>query len=260
MPEPSIQNAYQIPASRLAPEAPDAPTLVRVPAGNGLTWIGDAWRLFRLEPGLLVGLSLLQWVISTGMGSVPFLGQLASAVLSPTLLAGFFLAVWKLDRGERASVDDLFAGFRLRFGPLLVVGLIFLGICLALLLLGAAVVAIGIGLGLENVSQHPGLLMAVVLLVCLALMLILMALFTMNYATVLVMLSHCEPGAAYRLAFRAFMVNVLPFLVFGLASSLLYLLGLLPLLLGLLIVSPWMTIAIYTGMKDLFPNLDLHTA
>ena len=72
---------------------------------------------------------------------------------------------------------------------------------------------------------------------------------------VLVMLGNDQPADAYQLAFKAFIVNFLPFLIYGLVSSLLYLLGILPLFLGLLIVSPWMTIAIYTGVKDMFPHM-----
>ncbi len=249
-------NPYQIPGAQLAAADADHQPL-KVPAGNGLTWIGDAWAIFRQQPGLFIGITLLLVIINITVGTVPFVGQLASMLLSPVLMGGFVLVARKVERGERTEIGDLFAGFKQNLNPLLVVGAIYLGLAVALFLIGALAVFAAIATGFDAGSGlSPGLLFAAIMTALLALLLIMMLMFTMSYASVLVMLGHDQPTDAYRLAFQAFVVNLLPFLLFGLVSSLLYLLGILPLILGLLVVSPWMTIAIYTGVKDMFPHID----
>lgn len=248
-------NPYQIPGAALAVDTADRQPQ-QVPAGNGLAWISTAWAIFRQQPGLFIAMTVLLWIVNIALSLVPFVGQLASPLLSPVLMGGFMLAVSKVDRGERTEVADLFAGFKINFSQLLVVGAIFLGLGMVLFIVAAVAVfaAVALGLDLEG-GLSPGLLVAAVMIVMLSMLLIMMLMFTMSYATVLVMLGNDQPADAYQLAFKAFIVNFVPFLIYGLVSSLLYLLGILPLFLGLLIVSPWMTIAIYTGVKDMFPHM-----
>ena len=47
-------------------------------------------------------------------------------------------------------------------------------------------------------------------------------------------------------------MNILPFLIYGLVAMVLVILGSLPLMLGLLVVVPLLTIAIYTAYRDIF--------
>lgn len=264
-------NPYEIPAATLATSRDQAPR--QVPAMNGLDWVVSAWAIFRQRPGLFIGMTLLMAIINFALGMLPLIGMLAS-LLSPALIGGFALATCKVDRGEPADIGDLFAGFKQNFSQLLVVGAIFLGISFVLLLVGGIVVGICLALGLDfDRGLSPGLLVAGIMALMLSMLLIMMLFITMSYAAMMVMLGNFEPVAAYRQAFNAFWVNILPFLVFGVASGLLYALCMLPLLLGLidttlmlagivpmlllllLLVSPWMTVAIYTGVKDMFDGV-----
>ncbi|HVL01637.1 MAG TPA: BPSS1780 family membrane protein [Dongiaceae bacterium] len=261
-------NPYQIPGTQLT-QAGEI-RLRRVPAMNGLEWLTDAWGLFRRRPGLFIGLTLLMAIINFALGMVPLIGLFAS-LLSPVFLGGFALAASKIDRGEPAEVGDLFAGFKQNFSQLLVVGAIFLGIGFVLMMVGGIVVAVCFALGFNmNTGLSPGLLVTGMMAIMVAFLLIMALFITMSYAAMIVMLTNCEPVAAYREAFNAFLVNFMPFLVFSAASAFLYGVSALPLTLGLidtdlllvgvlpmlgfvvLVVSPWMTIAIYTGVKDMF--------
>ena len=264
-------NPYEIPVATLAQSQDRRPR--RVPAMNGLSWLESAWDIFKQRPGLFIGMTMLMLVINFALGMLPVIGLLAS-LLSPALIGGFALATCKTDRGEHADVGDLFAGFKQNFSQLLVVGAIFLVISLVLMLAGGIAIGVCFAMGLDfNTGLSPGLLVAGMMGFMLSMLLIMMLFVTMSYASMMVMLGNFEPVAAYQQAFNAFWVNILPFLVFGLASGALYALCMLPLLLGLidstlffagmipmlllilLLVSPWMTIAIYTGVKDMFDDV-----
>ena len=75
-------------------------------------------------------------LIFIGMALVPFLGSLAGMVLTPVFAGGIFAACREQDQGRPLTVSHLFAGFRERFGTLLSIGLIYLGITIAVTLVG----------------------------------------------------------------------------------------------------------------------------
>jgi uncharacterized membrane protein len=72
------------------------------------------------------------------------------------------------------------------------------------------------------------------------------------FAPALVVLEDRLPLEAMKLSFSACWMNVLPFLVFGLAAFALLVVGMIPFGLGLLIVSPVLLASIYAGYRDVF--------
>jgi uncharacterized membrane protein len=74
----------------------------------------------------------------------------------------------------------------------------------------------------------------------------------MYFAPSLVALDQVPVLKAFSLSFFGCLRNILPFLVYGLVAMLMLILGTLPLLLGLLVVLPILTIAVYTAYRDIF--------
>ncbi len=83
-----------------------------VPAGNGWTWIADAWAFTGEQRWTFVGIFLLIVVLQIVANFIPIIGALAMTLLSPVLVGGFLLGCEAVRRGERLEVGHLFAGFQ----------------------------------------------------------------------------------------------------------------------------------------------------
>jgi uncharacterized membrane protein len=68
--------------------------------------------------------TLLVVGISAGLSFVPFVGSLASVVISPPLSVGYFFVADKIRRGEAYTFNNFFDGFKAPFGQLIVLSLI----------------------------------------------------------------------------------------------------------------------------------------
>ena len=141
MPEQS--NPYAAPASRVDDVAGTL-TSVRlipagrtVPAGHGWQWFATGWDLFKRNPGAWILITLIFLGIVLLCSWVPFIGFVATSVLSPILLGGVMLGCAELERGGTIEVSHLFAGFREKTSSLVAVGLLYVaGIAAILVLLG----------------------------------------------------------------------------------------------------------------------------
>lgn len=119
-------------------------TARNVPAANGIAWLTGAVELIRKNPAAF----LLMGLIVTLIGTLPILGSLVLAVISPTLYAGIAWAARAQSRGETAELAHLFQGFKEegRIGPLLI-------LCLPSVVAGfiaAVLIAIWIGVALAG--------------------------------------------------------------------------------------------------------------
>lgn len=68
--------------------------------------------------------TLILIAINLGLALIPFLGSIASLVISPPLNAGYIIVAMKIHRGESVTFNDFFEGFKAPFGGLVLVGLI----------------------------------------------------------------------------------------------------------------------------------------
>src|SRR5690349_16376225 len=95
------------------------------PAGHGAKWIADAWTLFKRSPGTWVGITLIVLVITGVLGYLRVPGVIASLLLAPVFSGGLMIGCKALDEGGALKVQHLFAGFRERFGSLVLVGVFY---------------------------------------------------------------------------------------------------------------------------------------
>jgi len=99
---------------------------------------GRAWNLLFSNFGLSMLGTLIIWVLYFGLSLIPYAGFVADLLLGSVLLGGLDLMFLKMIRGEKAAIENAFAGFGLALGQLVLGGLVsnlLVGIGLLLLLL-----------------------------------------------------------------------------------------------------------------------------
>ena len=261
-------NPYQQPGADVsaAPEA--APLVVNAPRsrdiGAGWRWISDAWRIFKSAWAQVFFGVVLMWLLSMAVQFVPILGLIAPALLAPVLTVGILVLAWKADEGQNPEVGDIFAGFKNKFGQLVLLGLSMLGLTMIAILLGIilGMVVFSGSLGgfvttmesLEAGQAHPDILMQLMLagLVMLALMVPVMAAYW--FAPALVFFGNQGIGDALVNSFKGCLKNILPMFWYGVVAMLLVILAIIPLGLGLLILLPVLTVSYYSSFRDIYTD------
>jgi uncharacterized membrane protein len=236
-----------------------------VAAGRGAAWWGEAWRLFVPAVGVWILIVLILVVLNVVLAVVPVVGHLASHVLFPVFAGGLMLGCRAIDRGEPLTVNHVFAGFSKHAASLLVVGLLYTAIAVAIVLAVAGVLIVAFGVAVLSKLfqlQDPfsagaalGGMLLVVLVGVLLLTLLLLPLFmAVWFAPALVVLRGLEPWAAMKLSFSGCLANVVPFLIYGLIGIGLAIVASVPLMLGWLVVGPLTIASIYTSYCDIFED------
>jgi uncharacterized membrane protein len=249
-----------------APPGAEPPVLPRsVGAGNGASWWGEAWRLFVPSFGVWLLVIVILFVLSMVLAVIPVVGHLASQVLFPVFTGGLMLGCRAIDRGQPLTVNHLFAGFSERAGPLFVLGLLYTGIAIAIVLtvagilfvfFGAAVLAQLFRLSdpLAATAVIGGVLMVMMVGALLFMLLFLPLIMAVWFAPALVVLRGLDPWAAMKMSFSGCLQNVLPFLLYGLIGIVLAVIATIPLALGWLVVAPLSFASIYTSYCDIFED------
>lgn len=258
-------NPYAAPRADLRPEPREGEMRGpgSVPAGHGWSWIVRGFWHFKTNPVTWILAFIVLVGISVLLGLIPFAGGLVTSVFGAVFTGGLMLGAREQDQGEDFRVAHLFAGFRDSFGQLALVGLLYL---VGALLIGALVGGTLLGSMIplmaemdpaELGAQDPTALFAsmgplslIALLVAALLFMPLVMAFL--FAPALVMLDGVSAVEAMKLSFVGCVKNVLPFLVYGLAALVLLVVGMIPLGLGLLVVWPTLTAAIYVAYRDIY--------
>jgi uncharacterized membrane protein len=263
------ENPYAPPAAELTPpsaagSAGPMTGPVKLEAGHGWSWIAWAFQdHFRQAPGIWIGAFLVLLLVSALLSLIPFIGGLIYTVLGPIFLGGLMYGAQRQDQGQRFEFNHLFEGFSRNSGRLAAVGgLYLLGILvtmiIAAILGGVFGALLAIGMDPQTLqSDDPntfiaamGPVMAIIMLIVVGAMIpIIMAYW---FAPALVMLDGMKPVEAMKLSFTGCLRNVVPFLIYGLASFGLIIIAMLPLFLGLLILSPILMASMYTAYRDIY--------
>ncbi|WP_296805968.1 BPSS1780 family membrane protein [Thiocapsa sp.] len=261
-----VDNPYAPPRADLTPPRPEGEEDVLQapqsrPVGHGWLWITEAWQLFKAQPGAWIGAVVLFYIILILVSIVPLAGSLAVTILTPMLSAGLVIGAHRQYREGRFAVSHLFAGVSESPGPLALVGVVYLLLALAIVIVaGALFAAVFASMGsavdlstmdpndIDIVFSNPMILLPVLVAMLLGIPLA-MAMF---FAPSLVALDQVPVFKAFGLSLSGCLKNILPFLIYGLVAMVLVILGSLPLMLGLLVVVPVLTIAIYTAYRDIF--------
>jgi hypothetical protein len=185
------------------------------PAGAGVEWIAEGWRLFVKAPLMWIVAILVIVVIAVVVNFLPVLGPLAFQIAQPVFAAGLMVACRSLETGGEFEIEHVFAGFKQNFAGLVIVGLIFMAASLALLLVFALFAGFGLVMAFATGDAQD--------------------------AWPALMLHDMAPVAAMKASFRGCMRNIVPFLVYGILMLLLSFVAMIPLGLGLMV---WVPVAI----------------
>lgn len=233
------------------------------PAGAGVEWISEGWRLFARAPLMWVISVFVMLVIAIVVGIVPLIGSLALQVAQPVFLAGYVVACRSLETGGDFELEHLFAGFKRNFASLAIVGLIFLAGSLALFLVFAVFAGFGILMAYMNGGMndvYPALIasgMSIALggLVVLALSVPLLMLYW--FAPALVMMHDMTPWAAMKASFHGCLKNIIPFIVYGFVMLVLCIVAMIPVFLGLLVWVPVLVASTYAAYRSIYTEQPL---
>ncbi len=258
MPEQS--NPYAAPASRVddvtgtSAQVRLVPEGRAVPAGHGWQWLASGWELFKRNPGAWILITLIFLGIVLLCSFIPFLGAIATYVLSPVLLGGVMQGCAQLERGRSIEVSHLFAGFREKTSSLVVVGLLYLAGSMVILVVvglifGFSLIPVFLGQAQPDVgAAMQAFLLAVLVMLALSIPLVM----AVWFAAPLVMLHDMRPVDALKASFLGCIKNIIPFLIYGVIAFVAAIIATLPLLLGWLLLGPVIMASVYTGYRDIF--------
>ena len=238
-------------------QAASAPSARTVDAGRGLEWWKESWALFMKNPGMWVVYSIAFLVGAMLLAFIPVLGGLATALLSQVVFGGWVLAIRKMEAGGALEFNDLFAGFKDKLNPLLVLGVIAL---VASVLLGIVLVVVGggaaIGVAGSAAKGSAVGLMASAAAGLFALLLGLVLGFALSmafwFAVPLVVFRDTAPVEAVKASLAAVMKNVPAFLVYGVIWIGAAIVASIPFALGWLVLLPLTVLGLYVSYKDVF--------
>ena len=234
---------------------------VVAPIGNGANWLLNGFDYFKKGWGAWVIITIVLVIISIVAAVIPILGNLAFYLFWPTLMAGLMLGCSEQDKNGQLNVGHLFAGFSNNLGQLVTLGVLYILATIVLIIIMVVMVFMSVG-GLEVLSQmvagNTEAFMAhavsflIISLVGLGLSMPILMLFW--FAPALVVLDNVNAIDAMKLSFKGCLVNVLPFLIYGLVGLVLAIIAAIPIMLGWLILFPMITASIYISYKEIYKS------
>ena len=224
-------------------------------ASRGAAWIGESFGLFRRKPFGWISLTLGWIVITFGLILVPLIGGVAANFLQPAFFASFAIVAVRQVNGEPIVMGDLFIGFRRNLRSLVNLGAV-------LLLAEITIFVIMATLGLPMNAGEPGkdftmaqyveALQGKEWILAVGFLLTVLVKGALWFAPPLIAFHDMSTGQAMRWSIYAAISNLGAMLVYGISLAGLFLLGLIPWALGLIVVLPLMAISTYIGYRDVF--------
>ena len=255
------ENPYSAPSSDVeihaAPEGLALHDPRSVGAARGVGWISDGFGHFRQAPGAWLGICVVGFVIMIVLTLIPFVGVLNN-LLTYVWIGGLMIGCKAQDDGQPIELGHLFAGFRSKFGSLLLLGV-------TAMLVGFVVMLVALGplyaeLFSASLSGEPAALdrmaseltAGVLLRVLVALLFMIPLTMAIWFAPMLIALNDLTLFEAIRLSFSGCLKNLAPFLLYSILASVLAFVAALPLALGYLVFMPTMFGAMYRAYKDIY--------
>jgi uncharacterized membrane protein len=191
------------------------------------------------------------------LGVLPFVGGVATMLLTPVFTAGVMLGCRELENGGELRLDHLFAGFKDKAGPLITVGAIYLGAWILIFVVVFVIAGASVGVmyfagGVDKTAIGAGAIVGIALAVLIAMALSIPVVMAAWFAAPLVIFHDLEPIEAMKASFRGCLKNWLAFLVYGLVGLALMIPATLPLMLGWLVLGPVVAGSFYSGYRSIF--------
>ena len=237
-----------------------------VPAGHGLAWLVQGFHYFKLNPGPWVVSIIIVFVVNVLVVLIPIIGSVAVSIASPVFIAGYMLGCQARIEGNDFEITHPFAAFSRNTGQLVLAGILYMVASIAIMMLFMAVAGgsfvmiadidtmqAGDPDTLHLATESIGPMFFGSLIATLFYLPVLMLYW---FAPALIVLHDMPALQAMQLSFRGCFKNFVPFLVYGIISLLLWILAVVPFLLGLLIVAPIVMASIHAAYRDIFLKVD----
>ncbi len=231
-----------------------------VPPGHGIKWVAEGFDHFRSAVGPWFLICLVGFAVTLAIGLVP-LANLANSLITYVWIAGLILGCKAQDDGDGITVSHLFAGFRNHFGELVLLSVIVSVLSFAVMFAAMSSVfatLMSASLGNEEALQELTTMMTDDLLGSFLMPMLIGMLFVIPiimmawFAPALIVLNNVGVIQAMRMSFIGCAKNTLPFLLYGIVFLVLFVLAMIPLMLGLLVVTPMFFGSIYRSYKDIY--------
>lgn len=243
------QNPYQVPQADVATlDANEFHEPRSTPAGNGNRWISDAWRLFKISPGLWIAMFIVYAACMVVLSFVPFVGNL----FTPVFMAGYYRATQTAAEQGVVRLEDLFSGFRERLGPLILVGVLTMVFIAVIVIVGMGAGMGLMGAAMGDVSNGAPPLIPILILSLVVAALILPVIMMSWFSPALVIFEGMGAFEAMKCSFKACLKNIMPFTLYSIVLLVLVIVAIIPVGLGLLVLLPVMMLTAYTSYHDIF--------
>lgn len=210
--------------------------------------------MFLANPGVWIGSTVLLLVILLAISIVPFFGQIAAHLLVPLFGAGMVQICRHLSEEKQPEISDLFVGFRHNAGQLVMIGVFFAAGIFGIAFLAFLLVSGGVlgGVVTGRVAGFGVALGGVMLAGLIVMVLSVPVIMATWFAPALVFFHNMKPADAMRASFDAGAKNWLAMIIFGIFLVVALFFAMLPLGLGLLLLLPVFSGAVYASYRDIF--------
>jgi len=225
---------------------------------HGWYWTTQAFELFRRNALNWIMLNLALLLIGLGLTVVPVIGAYALYLLTPLFLAGLMMACRDQEAGRELEISHLFRGFRHNASQLVTVGGVYL---VGQVVIAGTVLSIG-GAELQDLMRAaaegtgqqltPAAADRISLAVLVGSAMFVPLVMAVWFAPMLVVFDEVPAVRAMQLSVRACLLNLLPFLLYGVIMFGLLVVAVAPLFAGLVLWLPLAVISSYTSYRDIF--------
>ena len=227
-------------------------------AGAGMSWITQAFAMFKQNFLLWIGIGFVYMIISVITGYIPLINFLF-ALITFVFIGGIIKGCAAQAAGEELRFDHLFSAFKTHLMPLINLCLLYI---VVLIVAFIPIIAIFLGIFLlmgestASIDQlSSGDSIGMIIATILGTLIILPVIMSIWFAPALVVLDNVKPLKAMKMSLKGCLKNIVPFLVFVFALTIIAaLLIVFTLGLGLLVVVPVGMITYYTSYRDVWTD------
>jgi len=228
----------------------------QVAAGQGWQWIVQGFELFKKSPVIWLALWIILFLIALGLHFIPILGPLALYILWPVFVGGLMIGCQAQRNGEELEIAHLFAGFRKNVNSLIALGglylvgqIVILGV---MFLLGGGAMFTIMRSGQPDIAALASALSGAMLALLVGLALYVPLAMALWFAPALAVFQNMQAVPALKSSFDACLKNIIPFLIYGIALTVLSIIACIPLFLGFLVLIPVIFTSIYASYRDIY--------
>lgn len=214
--------------------------------------LSRSWELVKSNYWPCVGVTLLCYVVMMGAGQVPLLGILAAFLVQPQIMAGLYWYFLRQFRGEGATVNDSFAGFRRGYGQQALYMVVVFGIILGVVILCAVPMVLIMAATSKSHSDSSFAIWGAVALLIPMMLVMWYFMVCWIFTPILILDKGLDALAAMKLSRRVVRLRFWKLVGLFFVTGMICMLGLLALIIGAIFLLPLFFAALSRVYEDAF--------